>query len=185
MSKIDDAVQTQINNIGKKHGKPLEAWVTLVQASGLDKAKAIIEFLKANHGFGYGDANLVALTVLKSGTASGKGGDALTDEQYAGNKAALKPIYDKLVAAAQKFGDDVELAPKKTYVSLRRSKQFGCIQPMSSRVDIGLNLKGVPPDGRLEVSKSNGMFTHVIKVGNVNDVDANLITLLKRAYDEA
>jgi predicted transport protein len=185
MSKPEDAVQTQINNIAKKSGKPFEHWVKLVQASGLDKAKAIIEFLKANHGFGYGDANLVALTALKSGTASGKSGDALTDEQYAGNKAALKPIYDKVVAAVQKFGDDVELAPKKTYISLRRSKQFGCVQPMSSRVDIGLNLKGVEPAGRLEVSKSNGMFTHVIKVSSTNEVDADLIAFLKRAYDEA
>ena len=185
MGKIEDALQTQINNIGTKYGKPFDTWVQLVQANGLDKAKAIIDFLKTQHGFSYGDANRVALTALRSGMASGKSGDALTDEQYAGSKAALKPIYNKVVAAVQKFGGDVDLAPKKTYVSLRRSKQFGCIQPMSSRVDVGLNLKGVKPAGRLEISKSNGMFTHVIKVNSVDEVDVDLIHWLKRAYDEA
>jgi hypothetical protein len=52
MSKIEDATQTQINNIGKKYGKPFEDWVKLAQASGLGKAKAILDFLKANHDFG-------------------------------------------------------------------------------------------------------------------------------------
>ena len=50
-----------------------------------------------------------------------------------------------------KLGKDVEVAPKKAYVSLRRNKQFALIQPSTrTRVDLGLNLKGVEPEGRLE-----------------------------------
>ena len=33
--------------------------------------------------------------------------------------------YDELVGVIEKLGPDVELAPKKAYVSLRRKKQFG------------------------------------------------------------
>ena len=49
-------------------------------------------------------------------------------EQYKG-KEKLKPWYDKIMAEINKFGKDVELAPKKAYVSLRRKKQFAIIQP--------------------------------------------------------
>ena len=185
MSKVDDALQTQINNIGIRYGKPVDAWVALAHARGLTKVKAIIDFLKAEHSFSHGDANRVALIAANSGTGSNQDGEALIDAQYAGKKAAMRPIYDKLAGIARAFGGDVEFAPKKAWVSLRRAKQFGCIQPMASRVDVGLNLKGVSPAGRLEASASNGMFTHVIKVASLEAVDAELTAWLRRAYEEA
>ncbi len=72
-------------------------------------------------------------------------------------------------------------------MSLRRSKQFGLIQPSTaSRVDVGLVLKGVPASGRLEPSGSfNAMVTHRVKVGSAAEVDAELIAWLRRAYQEA
>lgn len=66
--------------------------------------------------------------------------------QYAGDKSGLRPIYEAVVAAVRTFGDDVEIAPKKTSVSLRRSKQFALVQPSTrTRVDLGIQLKGVEP----------------------------------------
>jgi len=42
---------------------------------------------------------------------------------------------------------------KKGYLSIRRSKQFAIIQPSTAtRVDVGIQLKGVEPTGRLEPS---------------------------------
>jgi predicted transport protein len=106
--------------------------------------------------------------------------------QYAG-KADLQPIYQRLVTAVRKFGADVEISPKKGYVSLRRSKQFGLVQPSTkTRLDVGINLKGVKPAGRLEASGSfNAMVTHRVRLGAVGDVDAELIGWLKQAYDAA
>ena len=86
-----------------------------------------------------------------------------------------------------KFGKDVELAPKKTYVSLRRAKQFGLVQPSTkTRVDVGINLKGMPPTDRLEASGSfNAMVSHRVRVASAKEVDAELIGWLKRAYEHA
>ena len=71
------------------------------------------------------------------------------------------PAYDTLLlsgtpdpAAVRSLGDDIEFAPKNTYMSLRRRKQFACINPATAtRVDVGLNLRDVAAQGRLIVEK--------------------------------
>lgn len=57
-------------------------------------------------------------TVLKSdgqaaAAAQGLSADEVLDGLYAGRKAALRPIHDKLLEAIRGFGD-WEAAPKKT-----------------------------------------------------------------------
>ena len=113
---------TMIKNLEEKTGKSLEQWVAIVKKSGIEKHKAIIDFLKADHGFTYGFANLVAHKARKSDAGSAVSEDDLVAGQYKG-KESLRPIYDKMIAELKKFGDDVEIAPKKAYVSLRRKKQ--------------------------------------------------------------
>lgn len=182
------ALQSMIDNLAAKTGKPLAEWVKLVKKSGLAKHGEIVAMLKKDHGITHGYANLVAHQALGSDAVSvAKGGTDLVAEQYAGAKAALRPIYDLLAKKVQAFGKDVELSPKKAYVSLRRSKQFGLIQPSTvTRVDVGLNLKGMAPKGRLEASGSfNAMCTHRVRLESAEDVDFELVGWLKRAYDKA
>ena len=174
-------------NLLEKTGKSIDEWAGLARKTGLGKHKDLVAHLKADHGLSHGYANQIALKALAPLDAPKAGGDDLVDAQYAGAKAALRAIHDALCAAVQAFGPDVEFAPKKAYVSLRRSKQFGLIQPSTAtRLDVGLILKGVEPLGRLEASGSfNAMFTHRVKVGTLAEVDAELIAWLRRAYDEA
>ncbi len=181
---FDQATETMVRNLEAKTGKTLAQWVTLACMAG-SKHGEIVKALKTEHGLTHGYANLVALRALQGGQAPYAAGDLLA-AQYAGDKARLRPIYDKLAAAVGKFGG-VTLAPKKAYVSLRRTKQFACIQPSTTtRIDIGINLKGVRPAGRLELSGNyNAMFTHRVRVGNVAEVDQELIAWLRQAYDQA
>ena len=177
---------TMIANLKEKTGKTLEQWLKITTAAKLSKHGEIVKLLKTEHGMTHGFANLVAHETLTAGKPAA-GEDDLVATQYGGDKAALKPIYDALIGGVQKFGKDVELAPKKAYVSLRRSKQFALIQPSTkTRVDIGINLKGVAPAGRLEKSGSfNAMVSHRVKVENKSQVDAELLGWLKAAYESA
>ncbi len=186
MGKVEDATATMIANLPEKTGKSLDAWVKIVAKSKLGKHGEIVSMLKSGHGLSHGYANLVAHKALASDAGSADAGE-LVAGQYAGPKAALKPMYDKLAGIVQGFGKDVELSPKKTYVSLRRSKQFGLIQPSTAtRLDLGLNLKGVAPKGRLEASGSwNAMCTHRVKLAAPGDIDAEVKAWLKQAYDAA
>ncbi len=183
---LDDTVASMIRNLAEKTGKSLEQWVALARKNGATKHGEIVKHLKEKHDLGHGYANLVAHEVLQSSSMQADDTD-LVAAQYAGEKAALRPLYDKLVAAIQKFGGDVELSPKKAYVSLRRSKQFGLLQPSTkTRLDVGLNLKGVEPVGRLEASGSfNSMCTHRVRVESADQIDKTLIGWLKQAYDAA
>ena len=114
-------------------------------------------------------------------------GDDLVAAQYAGKKEGLKPIYDALSTAIGKLGKDVEFAPKKAYVSLRRNKQFALIQPSTAtRVDVGFCMKGEPATDRLEVAGSfNSMCSHRVRLTSVKEIDAELKRWLKQAYQRS
>lgn len=180
----EEATQTMIENLKKNTGKTLEQWVKIAQSSKLAKHGAIVKFLKDEHELGHGYANLVAMKSLGT-LALDESADDLLAAQYAGAKAGLRPIYDALAAEIGKFGKDVDFSAKKAYVSLRRSKQFGIIQPSTAtRVDVGINLKGEKVTDRLEASGSfNAMVSHRVRIESKAQVDKELIGWLKKAYD--
>ena len=182
MATVDDAVQTQVRNIEKATARSMDAWVALVKASGKQRHTEILDWLKTEHGFSHGNANLVAL-MAKRGQVAG-GGDELVDAMYVGPKAALRPFHHQVIDLARGFGPDVELSPKQAYVSLRRTKQFGTVGPgPKGRLEIGLNLAGVEPAGRLEVG--SGMCTHWVRLSSTEELDAEVIGWLRDAYERA
>lgn len=175
---------SMIANMPEKTGKSLEQWLAIARASGNEKHGDIVRSLKDEHGLGHGYANLVA-HVLKDAPADD--GEGLLEQQYAGAKAGLRPIHDALMRHVLAFGKDIEAAPKKGYVSLRRSKQFAIVQPSTkTRLDVGINLKGQPATERLEASGSfNAMVSHRVRVDLIEQVDAELIAWLREAYERA
>ena len=183
MASPEEMAEKMKANLKEKTGKTLAQWLKLTRSCGEEKHGGIVKWLKGEHGVTHGFANLIAHETL-GGLSSAQPADDLVAKQYSGKKEGLKPVYDKLVAAVQKLGGDVELSPKKAYVSLRRSKQFGLIQPSTAtRVDLGLVLKGKEPTERLEASGSfNSMVTHRVRLESAKDVDAEVRRWLKEAY---
>lgn len=183
---MTDQERTMIMNLKKKTGTSLEEWIRIVKASGLEKHGDIMKLLKGEHGLTHGFANMVTHKARQSDAGSAASTDDLVEAQYSG-KEGLRPIYDSVIEQVKSFGSDVEIAPKKSYVSLRRAKQFGLLQPSTkTRFDIGLNLKGVEPEGKLEAAGSfNSMCTHRIRCEDVADLDAGVIAWLKQAYENA
>ena len=182
----EEMADAMIANLADKTGKTLAQWLKIAKGSKLEKHGEILKFLKSDHGMTHGFANLIAHKALKSDAGSAVNVGDLVEAQYAGKKADLRPIYDKLIAAVTKF-DGVEVSPKKAYVSIRHAKQFALLQPSTAtRLDVGINLKGVKPAGRLEASGSfNSMVTHRVRVESAKDVDKELIGWLKQAHKDA
>ncbi len=183
---MDKAVETQLKNIQTKTGKTLEQLHALIRKSGLEKHGQIRDMLKKDLGMGHGDANTVTHLYLNPPEAAPKAADAdYLDGIYAGPKASLRPIHEKLMKAVSKFGA-FEVAPKKAYVSLRAKKQFAMIGPATNtRVEVGLNMKGVEGTERLLAQPPGGMCQYKVKITDVSEVDAELIDWIKMAYDAA
>lgn len=181
----EEMAMAMIANMQEKTGKTLEEWLQITTSLELEKHGQLVKHLKSEHGVTHGFANLIAHKTLAAKAPTESKAPDLVAQQYAGGKAHLKPIYDALIAAIQKFGSDVEVAPKKAYVSLRRNKQFGLIQPSTkTRVDVGIQLKGEPPTERLEASGSfNAMVSHRVRLSSPADIDADLIAWLQKAYE--
>ncbi|WP_353950447.1 DUF4287 domain-containing protein [Knoellia sp. S7-12] len=180
---VDAATQTMIDNLPPKTGRSLEQWFTVLDDAGLAKHGEAMALLKTEHGVSHGFANLVVL-LHRDRAAGAPSSDELVDAQYAGTKRALRPILDRLVEASKTFGDDVEIAPKKTSVSLRRSKQFALVEaPSAKRVRLGLNLRDAEPTDRLVAA--GGMCTHRVDIADQSEVDAELLDWMRRAYEGA
>lgn len=175
-----------IANLEKSTGKTMQQWIEIAKGSGLQKHGEMVKHLQNEHGLTYGYANLVVHTANNSAaqTKSSDDREGLIDAQYAGAKGALRPIYDRLVEVIQGFGDDIEFVPMKAYVSVRRNKQFACLQPATkTRFEVGIKLKGVQPTDRLTEGGFNGMVSHLVKLSDSAEIDAELIAWLKQAYE--
>ncbi|HLO81693.1 MAG TPA: DUF4287 domain-containing protein [Chitinophagaceae bacterium] len=182
---IDKATQTMIDNLQKNTGKSLDQWTALVKKKNFEKHGEILKFLKGDHGLTHGFANLIAHKAKGSDAGSAENPDDLIVKQYQ-NKESLKPIYDRLLAGILAFGEDIEIAPKNTYVSLRRKKQFAILNPATkTRFEIGINLKGQEPKGKLEAEKPNSMCSHKINIADLKDIDDEVMQWIRTAYNSA
>jgi predicted transport protein len=190
MNVVDKATETQIQNIQTRTGKTLDELFALIRESGLSKHGEIREMLKRDLSLGYGDANALAAAFLKSASqAAASAAEAATDDVvgaiYAGAKGDLRPIHEKLMAAIAALGP-FEIAPKKAYVSLRRKKQFATIGPATkTRVDVGLNMKGVPATERLIELPPGGMCQYRVSLTDVSEVDQEVMGWVRSAYEGA
>ncbi len=114
-----------------------------------------------------------------------KDAQLLIDEQYA-DRPGIRPIFDRVLEVLPTIGA-IELQARKTYVALLTPRRtFASIQPTTkTRVDIGLRLEGVTPDGRLEVAKSIGQSSmrHKVGLSSTAEIDDELVGWLRLAYE--
>jgi hypothetical protein len=183
MSTVDEQIATQVANLERSSGKSLAEWIEIVRASGIEKHAAAVAMLKAEHGIGHGNANLVVIKAREAMAGGPPTDERLIASHYAGRNAALRPAYEAVVAAVRAFGDDVELAPKKTYVSLRRRRQFAQVGPAAAQLEVGLNLPGLAPTDRLR--PATGMATHRVRIADAGGLDDELLGWLRAAYERA
>lgn len=190
MADLDKALATQLANIEQRTGKSLTELASIVAGSGLSKHGELVAMLKSTLGMGHGDANTLVHTVLKSdgqsaATAQGLSAEQVLDGLYTGAKATLRPIHDKLLLEIRKLGD-FEEAPKKSYVSYRRKKQFAMIGPATNtRVEVGLNMKGVNATARLLELPAGQMCNYKVRLADQQEVDAELLAWIRTAFNAA
>lgn len=188
MDSLDKARVTQLNNIQKKTGKTLEEIRLLISESGLQKHTEIRQLFVDRFGLGFGDATmLVHFAQLSDGQTAAKATQAspqeILDDIYTGTKASLRPLHDAVMKEISKLGE-FSIAPKKGYLSLRCKRQFAMIGPGSkNRLELGLNMKGIPPTERLLAQPAGGMCQYKVFLSSENEIDDELIGYFNTAYN--
>ena len=89
MPSLDDQVANQIANIERSSGKGLSEWIAIVRASGHQKHAQAVAWLKAEHGLGHGNANLIVTKAREAASGGPPTEEKSVASQYAGPNAGL------------------------------------------------------------------------------------------------
>lgn len=186
MRKIRDWQQDRamwIRILEESTGEGLDIWSERIRREGFRDKQSLRAWLKGQGLTGYAESLLV---MERFGypdfiTASA---DKLIHDQYA-DRPHLQPIFDAIVGAAMEM-DEITIQARKTYVSLLTPRRtFARIQPTTkNRVDLGLRLEGQKPVGCLQTSKIHETMKLRIGLTAVEEVDAEVLSWLRKTYDE-
>jgi len=190
-----EMVQKWVGELKDKTGRTLEEWIALVKKEGPKDEKSRREWLKTKHKFGTNGAWWIAER------ADGKGGEEdspeaylktaarYVEEQYAGPKEKLRPVYNELLTLAKSIGGDVKACPCKTIVPLYRKHVFAQIKPTTNtRIDLGFALthyKGKLPKRFIDTGglAKKDRITHRIEITAAEQIDGEVKKWLMTAYD--
>jgi hypothetical protein len=188
-------VQKWIADLKPKTGRSLEEWIALAKKEGPKEDQVRRAWLKSKHKLGTNSAWWVSERV------DGKGGEEdsperylataveYVEEQYAGKKSALRPIYDELLELGKSLGPDVKACPCKTMVPLYRNHVFAQIKPTTNtRIDFGLCFTTYKDKLPARLIDTGGLakkdrITHRIELTSPSQIDADLKKWLRAAYD--
>jgi hypothetical protein len=182
--------QAYIDNIKTITGKTPDDFKKIAKKKGLlkpgVKAMQIINWLKEDFGLGHGHA-MAIYAVLTSVKQPKQTAESAVSKYFSGSKSHWRKLFDDLMKKVEKFGNDIQISPTNTYLSiLRNGKKFAIAQATTDRIDIGIKLKGAPFSEKFEASRKwNAMVTHRVRITNPKQVDKELIKWLQNAYEKA
>jgi hypothetical protein len=179
--------KSSLINLQKNTGKSLEDWIEIVKESGLETEKERAEWLKGKHKLGTNIAGWIAERAAGKRGAEDYDPDALVEALFADKKSHLLPLFDELLKLSLGLGDDMKACPCKTFVPLYRKHVIAQIKPTTNtRIDFGLALKNTKAKGRLVDTSGyakGDRITHRIEVTSLVDIDDELKSWLKKAYE--
>ncbi len=192
-------VQNAIAQLKDKTGRNLEEWIKFINTSGPRDEAGRRDWLKKEHGLGTNYCSWLAAWSLGKDTEDGDPDKYLAaavkyvEEMYAGKKAALRPIHDKLITLGRAVGKDVKVCPCQTMVPLFREHVFAQVKPSTNtRIDFGLCLTRFVKEKRGKIPArlidtggiaKKDRITHRFPITSPDEVDDEVKKWLKVAYE--
>jgi hypothetical protein len=182
-----------VAELKEKTGRTLEEWQKFIVKNGPKEFKKRVAWLKAESGLGYNTAWFLAERA--DGQPTWDEGEEsylaiapkYVEEMFAGPKAAMLPMYHKLLELGRALGDDVKFCPCKTIVPFYRNHVFAQVKPTTqTRIDFGLALGDTKASGKLIDTggfKKKDRITHRFAISSLEDIDDKVRQWLKAAYD--
>jgi hypothetical protein len=186
-------VQNALASLKEKTGRNLDEWIAFIKKEGPPTEKKRRDWLKSKHGLGTNYSWWLAERAEGKGEEDGdpqkylEAAARYVEEMYAGAKAGLRPIHDKLLELGRKLGKDVKACPCKTIVPLYRNHVFAQIKPTTrTRIDLGFALGDRKATGRLIDTggfAKKDRITHRIAITKLSEIDDEVKGWLQKAYE--
>jgi hypothetical protein len=182
-----DMMSVLVDSMQERTGRTLPEWVVLVQSSGIDPLdqNAVRRWLKSEQGVPQNSQWAIADAAARAAGWERPSVEEYIDHQYAGPKAALRPIFDRVREIVEAFGEDVTLEGRTTYTSFVRRRQFMAVAAATrDRIDIGLRYTKPPASKFLVVAKAPGQATHKLSLTSLDQITSQIERLLWASYDQ-
>jgi hypothetical protein len=188
-------VQKWIEELPAKTGRSLDEWLVHIRKCGPRDETASRDWLKTRFNLGTNTAWWLVdkafgnAARLAEDTPAGylKLAPGYVEQMYAGAKAHLRPLHDRLIDLARSLGSEVRICPCQTMVPLYRQHVFAQIKPATNkRLDLGLALGEEPFTSRLLDTggrSKKDRITHRVALTSLDDVDLQVKRWLKQAYE--
>ena len=181
----EDMMGAVASTMQERTGRSLEEWVAVVNESGLDPLDqgAVRKWLKAEHGIAQNTQWAIADAAATAAGWRRPEVDEYIAAQYSGDRAALRPVFDRVREALVGLGDDVTIAGRGGYIPFIRARQFAAVVAATkTRVDVGLRFTEAPDSDLLVPTKGLGQATHKLGLGSPDDVTDEVLGLFAAAY---
>lgn len=188
-------VQKWVEALKEKSGRSLDEWMEFIRTDGPGNEKECREWLKKEHGIGTNTAWWLAGRAVGNDTGLAdedpdsylRQAEMHVEEMFGGNKAGLRPIYDRLLELGLAAGPEAKACPCKTIVPLYRNHVFAQIKPTTrTRIDLGFAFGNLAATGRLIDTggyAKKDRITHRIPISALDEIDEEVTGWLKKAYD--
>jgi hypothetical protein len=186
--------QKWVADLPSKTGRSLQEWLALTKNSGPADEAGRRDWLKSDHRPGTNSAWWIAERSVGKGLEADDpdlylaAAEKYVEGMFSGKKAALRPLYERLLRMALDLADDVKACPCQTIVPLYRKHVFAQIKPTTNtRIDMGYALGGRTAEGRLIETggfAKKDRITHRIPISSAADIDDEVQRWLRQAYEE-
>ncbi len=105
------------------------------------------------------------------------------EDHFRGKPTSLKEIFDLLLTKLKRYGP-VRIDAVKSSINIAGKRHFAGVNVRKDSLNVGFLMNRELRDERIFRSQSLGgkRFGHVVKLGRIEDVDAQLMGWLKEAY---
>jgi Domain of unknown function (DUF5655)/Domain of unknown function (DUF4287) len=187
-------MQNWLATLKEKTGRNLDEWLKHIKKEGPDDEKGCRVWLKENYSLGTNGASWLVEKAFgnKLGLADDnpdsylKEAPLYVDAMFAGGKAGLRPLYEKLLRIGLDLAKDVKACPCQTMVPLYRNHVFANLKPTTkTRLDLGLALKDMKTPARLIDTggfAKKDRITRRIPITSLDEIDNDVKHWLEVAY---
>lgn len=175
--------QEFLADLKKNTGTDLKGWLAEIEATGGKKRNEVLNWLKAEKGFGHMNAALLAGIYVNGGKPVYASTDNLLENQFA-KAEEMRPLYDALMAFVKKNFPDSSVLPKKTYVSILEKREFGAVNIKPKELRLGLDLGDRTFDDTVGKAKLSGpmpRISHMVVITSEDQLNDKLADLLRES----